>query len=29
MMVECNILIVAYRGYSDSEGYPNEGGICK
>jgi fermentation-respiration switch protein FrsA (DUF1100 family) len=25
--VRCNFLIVAYRGYSDSEGVPSEAGI--
>jgi hypothetical protein len=25
--VDCNILIVAYRGYSDSEGTPDEEGL--
>ena len=27
--LKCNILIVAYRGYSDSDGTPNEVGICR
>ena len=26
--VQCNILSVAYRGYSASEGTPNEAGLC-
>jgi fermentation-respiration switch protein FrsA (DUF1100 family) len=25
--VGCNILVIAYRGYSDSEGTPSEAGI--
>jgi hypothetical protein len=29
MNVECNILIIAYRGFSDSEGTTTEEGISK
>jgi len=27
--IKCNILVVAYRGYSASEGKPEETGICE
>src|SRR5262245_50817791 len=26
--IDCNVLILSYRGYAKSEGFPNEKGIC-